>query len=190
MATFCIALCSVSLIFLRRLLSVLVVSVQFLSSSVNPPEWPERGGWLLKLRKMGTHGVHMKGVLPMLVVRWARSRCAGTRTFFSCCAGTRTFFSCLGCSSQSSTKYFFLTIILLHLSPAQQAGQQYCRAACLLINAKVVSFYFLHGKPLNSTTVCNLLEKLAQLIMTWVCSQSVKIHPKITLSLRDKFAKN
>jgi hypothetical protein len=45
---------------------------------------------MLKLRQMGTQGVHMKGFLPWLV-RLARSR----------------FLSCLARSSRPSTKYFF-----------------------------------------------------------------------------------
>ncbi len=48
---------------------------------MHDPERIERGGhyWLLKLRQMGTQGVHIKGVLPCLF-RWANH--AGTKDFF------------------------------------------------------------------------------------------------------------
>ncbi len=71
--------------------------------------------WLLKLRQMGTYRVQMKEVLSWLVW-WAR------------CAGTRDFYPCLGCSSRSSTKYFFLHRTLFHFMcpyrPATWAGSR------------------------------------------------------------------
>jgi hypothetical protein len=55
-------------------------SAQYKIYFFSQPEKLERDGTcsLLKLRLMGTQGVHMKGVLPWLV-HWAR--CAGTRDF-------------------------------------------------------------------------------------------------------------
>jgi hypothetical protein len=45
------------------------------------------------------------------------------------------FLSCLSCSSQPSTRYFFLTIRFFtsFVPIAQQAGRQSCRIACFLI---------------------------------------------------------
>jgi hypothetical protein len=71
------------------------------------PERPERGGpcRLLKLRQMGTLGVHVKEALPWLV-HWALH------------ASQERYLSCLDCSSQPSSKYYFPCVTLFHfLSP-------------------------------------------------------------------------
>jgi hypothetical protein len=66
---------------------------------------------------MGTQRVQMNGVLPWLV-RWTRR------------AGTIDIFFCLGCSSQPSTKYYFLTahfftlLVPIALQPGYWAGRR------------------------------------------------------------------
>ncbi len=69
---------------------------------------------LVKLRQMGTQGVHLKGVLPWLI-RWSYR------------AGTRDFLSCLGCFSWPST-IFFHHCTLFHFvcphRPASWAGSR------------------------------------------------------------------
>ncbi len=81
---------------------------------------------MLKLRRMGTHRVQIKGVLPWLV-RWA------------CRANTRDFL-CLGCSSRPSTKYVFShpynISVHLCLSPGK-LGRQPCWVACLSVTVSV-----------------------------------------------------
>ncbi len=89
-------------------------------------ERPERGGpcWLLKLRKMGSLGAHMKVVLPWLV------RCA--RRY-------NGILSCLSCTSKPSTKYYFSHQTLFHfISPHHSAiwalDRQSCWVACLCVS--------------------------------------------------------
>jgi hypothetical protein len=99
------------------------------------PERPERGGpcRLLKLRPMGTLGVHVKEALPWLV-HWALQ------------AITKDI--CLGCSSQPSTKYIifrtahFFTLLVPN---AQQAGQSVVLgrlSLCLWSNPCLIYPYF------------------------------------------------
>ncbi len=75
--------------------------------------------WLLQLRQMGSQGVHMKGVLPWLVL-WSRH------------AGYKRLLSFLGCSSLPSKKLFFPYHILFPRD-GQQAVRQLCGVACLFI---------------------------------------------------------
>jgi hypothetical protein len=99
--------------------------------SLSLPERPERGALRLKLRQKGTHGVHMKGVLPRLVY-W------GLVPVQEICAMPWC------CSSQPSTELFFPHRTLFHfiwLHRPAQLGRQSCRIAGLLICVCVLYIY-------------------------------------------------
>jgi hypothetical protein len=114
--------------------------------SLSLPERPERGVpcSLLKLRQKGTHGVHMKGVLPRLVY-WGR------------CAGTRDFCSPVDAQVSLVQKiYFSPHSILLHLAPSpSKLGRQSCWVAGPLICVSSLYIYCIHTYALHIIYTCS-----------------------------------
>jgi hypothetical protein len=97
----------------QRSFAVQYRTVHFLSSICSESDRLERGSHcrMLKLRQMGTQGVHKKGILPWLVRGLVMS--------------VQEILSCLGCSTQPSIKIFSSPpcSISLYWSIVQQAGQ-------------------------------------------------------------------
>ncbi len=112
-----------------RKFSFLSLSAQLKTLEGSGAKRQERGDpWrLLKLRHMGTQGVHMKGVLPWLV-NWAR--CTGNRDF--CPALTALVSPVQNIFFLSEVRYAVLYLVNFYPS-SSKLGRQSCQVARLLM---------------------------------------------------------